>query len=454
MVLCELGGVSRRDTAGRLGVPEGTVSSRLAKGRKLLTDRLRRRGVVALGLAALAPAVVPPRLVAAAFALASGEPASARVAALAHGVVLHKFRAVSVALGLVAAVVLAAGPSAGRSDIPRRAPSPPPLLVAAQPPAPKAPPVGIVVGQFGAYWRFDAGGKKVGEFSAPSGLRYAGLSGVFSPDGTRVALVGQKDDPPRVSGPELGRPWPLRLVVVPVAGGEEPKVYDFPGHALEAHWMPDGKSVVVAQASSDDLAIYHHQRVDLATGKTHPFALGASDRLLDVMPDRKSLLVEQRRGAGKGTVLARTEEHGDGGVVLTALAAPRGSVVARFSPDGKRVRFTDGDPARKDAHRQGRSHRPYVLDLATKAREPLADVPENGQAVGVCWAPDGKRVAYTWAQLHADLLAKDVITADESERDTEGVLIVADSDGRNARTVASDISRSVGHPVIGALDWR
>ncbi|MDY3563110.1 sigma-70 family RNA polymerase sigma factor [Gemmata sp. JC673] len=46
LVLCEVQGLSRRAAARELGVAEGTLSSRLARGRKLLRERLSRRGVV------------------------------------------------------------------------------------------------------------------------------------------------------------------------------------------------------------------------------------------------------------------------------------------------------------------------------------------------------------------------------------------------------------------------
>src|SRR5262249_51181418 len=40
VVLCDLEGRTRREVAGQLGIPEGTLSSRLAAARKLLAGRL------------------------------------------------------------------------------------------------------------------------------------------------------------------------------------------------------------------------------------------------------------------------------------------------------------------------------------------------------------------------------------------------------------------------------
>jgi RNA polymerase sigma factor (sigma-70 family) len=53
LLACELEGMSRREAASQLGIPEGTLSAHLARGRKLLRERLLRRGV-SLGVGPIA----------------------------------------------------------------------------------------------------------------------------------------------------------------------------------------------------------------------------------------------------------------------------------------------------------------------------------------------------------------------------------------------------------------
>jgi RNA polymerase sigma factor (sigma-70 family) len=45
IVLCDLEGKTRKEAARQLGVPEGTVAARLARGRKMLAQRLTRHGL-------------------------------------------------------------------------------------------------------------------------------------------------------------------------------------------------------------------------------------------------------------------------------------------------------------------------------------------------------------------------------------------------------------------------
>jgi RNA polymerase sigma factor (sigma-70 family) len=128
IVLCDLEGRSRPDVAQQLRLPEGTVGSRLARGRALLARRLARRG---LGLSAASLAVVLPQQAAsgsvpaallsntiqAATLLTDGDLAaagaiSAQVSTLTEGVLktmtLAKKKAAGVVL-LIAALVVSGG---------------------------------------------------------------------------------------------------------------------------------------------------------------------------------------------------------------------------------------------------------------------------------------------------------------------------------------------------------
>jgi RNA polymerase sigma factor (sigma-70 family) len=141
IVLCDLEGKTRKEAARHLGLPEGTVGSRLARARVILAKRLTQRGVTLSGgaLAAVlaqnvASAGVPDSVVTgttrAARFFAAGQGAatgtvSVKVAALTEGVLrammiskLKAVVAVVLVLGFVAtgAVVLPYGTAAARGQ--------------------------------------------------------------------------------------------------------------------------------------------------------------------------------------------------------------------------------------------------------------------------------------------------------------------------------------------------
>jgi RNA polymerase sigma factor (sigma-70 family) len=106
IVLCDLEGKTKREAAWQLGLPEGTVASRVARARTMLAKRLAAKGVGlssgALAMALSAEAVsagVPPAVLSATIKavtrVAAGQAAldlvSAQVVALSEGVVQAMF---------------------------------------------------------------------------------------------------------------------------------------------------------------------------------------------------------------------------------------------------------------------------------------------------------------------------------------------------------------------------
>lgn len=119
LLLCELEGVPRPEAAHRLGVPEGTLSSRLARGKDALRRRLLKRGIAltAIGLGLMlsqaAPAAVPSVLVqattTAAIGFAAGTKATTVAATIATREVQAMFWAKAIKVGLIAMIVAVVG---------------------------------------------------------------------------------------------------------------------------------------------------------------------------------------------------------------------------------------------------------------------------------------------------------------------------------------------------------
>ncbi len=113
VVLCDLEGLTQEQAARHLGWPDGTVRSRLSRGREQLRDRLARRGLAPGAILAGRPATINPTwpslvetTVRAAPGLASGRAAigaSASALTLTEGVLKMMFW---IKLKTVAAIVL------------------------------------------------------------------------------------------------------------------------------------------------------------------------------------------------------------------------------------------------------------------------------------------------------------------------------------------------------------
>ncbi len=266
IVLCDLQGASRADAAKALGVPEGTLSSRLANGRKKLAERLTRRGVAlsALGVpgaVAEGRAAVPESLLQHTCGVVAAWAAGAAVPAAVVRLAAGGFPVRSVLLGGVLALSLVAGVvAAGSGANPAAAPIPqPPPVVAvaeeAQPPAdPKGPKTKVKTAGVGAPRLQEAI-----DLPVRNGRRV-----VWSPAGDRfVVTFPPEPGPGTAMGP--GGDGGEALLVVRTDGQNGPRVFgSTPGHAPDqfVDFTPDGKELLLTRreyglVSGRHLASFH-----------------------------------------------------------------------------------------------------------------------------------------------------------------------------------------------------
>jgi RNA polymerase sigma factor (sigma-70 family) len=477
ILLCDLEGKTRKETARELGCPEGTVAGRLTRARVLLAKRLARHGLAVSGgaLAALlsgrASAAVPPGLVGSTIRAASlyapggltGGMIPAKVAALTEGVLQTMLmRHVKTAMGvLVLVAAIAAGVGAGGWTGPTQTASQKVSQVHAPPHeghGTKSPRAGhiFLTRQHDPHPSLPAVGDNEPHLAmvSPDGKVDAWLTknlkreeqpnhcGVVavSPDGRLVAYGVTPQE-------EYGKPISNAEIFLKAVDGQKP------GESLKVRgiswcWSPDGRSLAVTAVEGTGLS---HQAIDARTKRTRPLQL----------PEVKPPEVNTPENAEMPVGHVITDWSSDGKWFLTTVMANGMAQAELF------LVKSDGSEAKRigkgfDGKLSPDGRTALCLDLTWKGEIPdtrlvLLDVKTgrrqqvsretNGQFVGgYCWSPDGKQIAYVWRG-----------DRDHESEAWETFLMVMDANGQNTRVVlAEKSSHTDGHwyNPFGSPHWR
>ncbi len=412
IVLCDLQGNTKKEAAARLGCPEGTLSSRLTRGRRLLAERLTRRGVTLPAGALVVMLSQSPASVRAGLTVSTGRAAallatgpvvgavSARVAALTEAVLKAmllsnlKFAvavlAVAGVLGATAAFLAHPAQAAGPADAKAAKAAPD-----AKPAAPTLTdrhgdplPAGAVT--------------RLGTVR----LRHKNTSGqtfVFSPDG-KTLFTGGNDGKIRLWEVATGKP--LRTLE---RQGAEWGEFDTPnalalcpaGKVLAAAWGRRGLHLWDVETGKEVGALREPVYSLAFTPDGRNLFCGGGDgaiRVWDVAAAKERRRVLWQKGSindlvclPDGRTLVATAFSGLGGLTLQVgdpLAdGERGSFVRgrypplSFSPDGKVLAVEGIKPASV-----------RLLDVMTGKEVSRFTGHRNG-VLGAAISPDGKTIA-------------------------------------------------------------
>jgi RNA polymerase sigma factor (sigma-70 family) len=484
LVACDLEGQPRQPVAAGLGIPEGTLSSRLTAARKMLANRLAKRGIapaVVAGIAVNGPSLaareVPGVLLASTARIGSGAPGTvpAVVATLANRAIramtIRSYATWAVGILVAAATLgLAAGrPTQPPSLPPKTEPSEPftfrpdlknPLAPGRRSDPPKADPLnpdgpealttssaGIMYDEDGFLNLIDNDGTSTLPVNFGKESLSLSKSARLSPDGKMLAYLIPAVPNPNVKGPHSQ--LHVRKVNEQGAGTNLGVYCSF------IVWSPDGTRIAYTD-TAPGVGRHEHAVVTVATTTTTPLNLPGSHTVSDWTPDGNHLLTASITDQENELPVIRLHLMNLDGTEHKALTD--GKLIAkagRISPDGRRVLFEGGPLVQKRPEPSGPpklkdSNDPYglqVLDLATESWTRV-DTDGAGWTFGHCWSPDGKRIAYTWQERPN---SKD--PADPANASVKARLVVCDPDGRNPKTIHSATGKGWTFQ-IGSVDWR
>ncbi|MDY3556106.1 sigma-70 family RNA polymerase sigma factor [Gemmata sp. JC717] len=419
VVACDLRGESQAVVARQLGMPVGTVYSRLSTARRLLAERLRRRGVGAASGAAALGSLAPD---AAALPPISDCP-SASVTELTEAIMAQGFAL----KWKLAACVLLVGVTLGLGAEPFK-PAP------ATAPAPRPADESRLVLGFGGHIRLlkpdgtevsRVTGAAVVKAGADMPTREASIG--YSSRTGWTAAVSATFGPHGRAAPDGRLPLETRKGLYLLTPGTPPVVAPVKaakgGEALFASgevpyitaWSPDGKKAIGSRVTRPLIgpSEYEHVLIDLASGSVTELKLPRYHWVVDWAPDGSWFLTIRDdhswslSGVSTRRVLCKVSADGKTSEVLfpskDATEPPVLVEKAALSPDGKRVAYQHGTETAVKTGKEtvgAPGMQVVVLDLARNTRTVVASEPGSvdvaNEPFGVRWSPDGTRIGFLY----------------------------------------------------------
>jgi Tol biopolymer transport system component len=198
-----------------------------------------------------------------------------------------------------------------------------------------------------------------------------------------------------------------------------------------AVWSPDGKELIISVGRHGDRRGWLHKtiRVKIDGSKLEELPIPTEDNVQDWSPDGRRLLTASSRGAKMGWQLYVMRPDGTEQRRITEKGNP---FYARFSPDGRRVIYTDN----------GLGDQSGIWVVDADGKNPRRVLAVDRQTIpSACWSPDGKGVAVVISPLNP---------ARRGDREYRPVrIVVMDLDGGHRSESFLD---DAGNPDMP--DWR